>query len=73
MYNMEIQDELVERDIWEDPYEDTEGFKQPHLDLLAFRQKPYEHRKCTTAYCIAQKIDHTHTQYVGLFQQEQGP
>ena len=60
IYNMEIQDELVERDIWEDPYEDTEGPKQPHLDLLAFRQRPYEHRKCTTAYCIAQKIDHTH-------------
>ena len=60
MCNMEVQDEIVEKDIWDEPYEDTEGSQQPHLDPLTSRQKPYEHRKCTTAFCIAQKIDRTH-------------
>ena len=30
MYNMEVQDELVEKYIWDDSYEDTEGSQQPH-------------------------------------------
>ena len=63
VYNIETEepgDETFEKDIWDESYEDTEGSQQPHLDLLAFQQKPYEHRKCATAFCIAQKIDHTH-------------
>ena len=52
IYNIEAEetnDKTIEKDIWD------KGSKQPHRDLLAFHQKPYEHRKCTTAFCIAQK------------------